>query len=154
MKNKAMSAAVFLAVVVAAFMAGRPDGISGVAGIAASQVSSVSGAVWGFLGEERTGWMDFARFCSWMILIICGVWGLIGIVCVYLDKDPFPSLVRHILDTTDSSLPVWAVICIPLTVPLEGVARLTCCVIGTIATTACAAVKGLMTFDLKRLIRR
>lgn len=152
MKSKTMMVAVFLAMVVAAYMAGSPDNdISGAAGIAASQVSSVSGAVWEFLGSEaRTGWMGLARFCSWLALIVAVVWGVIGIVCVYAEKDPFPSLIVGILETADPSLPVWTAICIPVIAPFEGVARLICGMIGIIG----GAVKKLMTFNLKRLIRR
>ena len=155
MKNKAMTVAVFLAVVVAAFMAGRPDGISGAVAGVASQVSSVAGAVWGFLGSDaKTEWMGFARFCSWVILVVGVVWGLIGTICVYVDKDPFPSLVVNILETADTSLPVWAAICIPVVAPFEGAARLVCGVVGTTIVVVFGTAGSLLAFDLKRLVRR
>ena len=138
MKGRAMRIVVFFAVVGLAFMAGRPDSdISGMAERTMSQVSSVSGVVWGFLvSRGETGWMCLAQLCSWMALVAGLAWGVIGAVEVH-SKAPFPSLVGCVWKASDSSLPVWAIVCILFFAPVEGVARL---------------ASGLITFDLKRLL--
>lgn len=138
MKGRAMRTVVFFAMVGLAFMAGGPDSdISGMAERTVSQVSSVSGVVWGFLvSREETGWMCLAQLYSWLALIIGLIWGIIGAVGVHF-KDPIPSLVVHIWKASDSSLPIWAIVCILFLAPVEGGARL---------------VSGLITFDLKRLL--
>lgn len=114
---------------------------------AGSQVLPVAKAVWGFLGSKaETEWVEYARFGSWAILVVGVIWGVIGAAAVYGDKLSFPSLAGRILRFNPSALPIWVVVCIAAVAPFEGVARLVCGAFG--------AVRGLVTFDLKRLVRR